>query len=93
MANINATELRSMPILVPTLQRQKLFAEHLLSLEAHADKRKESARSLESFFAVMLHRAFTGELTAQWREAHLKELLGEMEQQARLLLSSPNGRN
>ena len=33
----------------------------------------------------MLHRAFTGELTAKWREAHLKELLAEMEQQARLL--------
>jgi type I restriction enzyme S subunit len=33
----------------------------------------------------MLHRAFTGELTAQWRKAHLKELLAEMEHQARLL--------
>jgi len=35
----------------------------------------------------MLHRAFTGELTARWREAHLKELLADMEQQARLLKS------
>ena len=93
MANINATELRSMPILVPTLHRQELFAEHLRSLETLADKRKESARSLETLFAVMLHRAFTGELTAEWREAHIKELLAEMEQQTRLLRSSPNGRN
>lgn len=93
MANINATELRSMPILVPTLHRQELFAEHLCSLETLADKRKESARSLETLFAVMLHRAFTGNLTAQWREAHMKELLAEMEQQSRLLRSNPKGRN
>ena len=93
MANINATELRSMPILVPTLQHQGLFAEHLRSLETLADTRKESARSLETLFAVMLNRAFTGNLTAQWREAHMKELLAEMEQQARLLRSNPNGRN
>ena len=93
MANINATELRSMPVLVPTLQRQEIFAEHLRSLETLAEKRKESARSLENLFAVMLHRAFTGNLTAQWREAHMKELLAEMEQQTRLLRSTPNGRN
>ena len=33
----------------------------------------------------MLHRAFNGTLTVRWREAHLKELLAEMEQQACLL--------
>jgi type I restriction enzyme S subunit len=38
----------------------------------------------------MLHRAFTGELTAKWREAHLKELLSEMELQKRLLGQSEN---
>jgi hypothetical protein len=35
-----------------------------------------------------LHRAFSGGLTAQWREAHLKELLAEMEQQARVVESA-----
>lgn len=32
-----------------------------------------------------MQRAFSGQLTAKWREAHGKELLTEMEQQARLL--------
>ena len=40
---------------------------------------------LETIFRTMLHRAFTGELTAKWREAHMNELLAEMEQQARVL--------
>jgi hypothetical protein len=26
----------------------------------------------------LLHRAFTGDLTTQWREAHMKELLAEI---------------
>jgi type I restriction enzyme S subunit len=30
-------------------------------------------------------QTFSGQLTAKWREAHSKELLAEMEQQARLL--------
>lgn len=32
-----------------------------------------------------MSRAFAGQLTAKWREAHMKELLAEMEEQARLL--------
>jgi type I restriction enzyme S subunit len=32
-----------------------------------------------------LHRAFTGDLTAKWREAHMKELLAELEAQAKAL--------
>lgn len=90
MANINATELRSMPILIPDLPRQRSFARRLHTLEDLATKRHESAQSLETLFSVILHRAFTGELTAKWREAHMKELLAEMEHQARLLnLRSP----
>lgn len=38
---------------------------------------------------MLLQRAFSGQFTAKWREAHGKELLAEMEQQARLLLNLP----
>lgn len=47
--------------------------------------RRDVYRRLEDLFAVLLHRAYTGDLTATWREAHMKELLEEMEQQAREL--------
>ena len=33
----------------------------------------------------MLYRAFTGELIARWHEVHMKELLAEMEQQAKTM--------
>lgn len=85
MANINAAELRAMPVLVPALRLQENFAERVKDLVGLAKQRLEATRQLEGLFIVMLHRAFTGELTAKWREAHLKELLAEMEQQARLL--------
>jgi len=32
-----------------------------------------------------MHQAFTGDLTAKWREAHMKELLAEMKAQAKAL--------
>ncbi len=56
--------------------------------QAAARKRVECRASIEQIWRTMLHRAFTGELTAKWREAQMKELLAEMEQQARLLKRS-----
>ena len=44
-----------------------------------------AASKLDQQFNLLLQRAFSGQLTAKWREAHGKELLAEMEQQARLL--------
>lgn len=46
---------------------------------------EEVARKLDSQFALLLQRAFSGQLTAKWRESHMTELLIEMEEQARLL--------
>lgn len=40
---------------------------------------------LESLFRNMLQRAFAGELTAKWREGHMKELLVETERQAQVM--------
>jgi len=70
---------RSLQVFTTTFQ-------NLLSLRA---QQVRSAETLDQTFSVLLHRAFTGDLTAKWREAHMKELLQEMEQQAKLLGSSP----
>ena len=56
--------------------------QNLLSLRA---QRVRSGETLNQTFAVLLHRAFTGDLTAKWRVAHMNELLAEMEQQAKAL--------
>ena len=44
-----------------------------------------ASNSIERLFSLLLEYAFSGQLTAKWHEAHNKELLAEMEQQARLL--------
>ena len=56
--------------------------QNLLSMRA---QRVLAEEILNQTFAVLLHRAFTGDLTTKWREAHMKELLQEMEHQARQL--------
>jgi type I restriction enzyme S subunit len=85
MANINTTEIRRLPLMLPTKTDQEQFVKRLASLNENASQRADSLKYLDTLFGVMLHRAFTGELTARWREAHMKELLAEMEQQARHL--------
>lgn len=87
MANINATELRAMPLLVPAMALQHAFAARLRSLDGLATRRAEAAQQLQKLFSTLLHRAFAGDLTAKWREAHMGELAAEMEHQARLLKS------
>lgn len=49
------------------------------------DHQQKARRSLESLFSTAIGRAFDGSLTSSWREAHMKELLQEMEQQAKAL--------
>jgi type I restriction enzyme S subunit len=72
---------------LPTPDPVQLSACHS-AVEAHRQMQQSVAASgekIETLFSILLHRAFSGDLTASWREAHMKELLQEMEQQARLL--------
>jgi len=85
MANINAKEVQSLPLILPDRDRQETFVEHIMLLERLRGQRNSTARAVDRLFETLLHRAFTGDLTAQWREAHMKELLEEMEQQAKAL--------
>jgi type I restriction enzyme S subunit len=91
--HLNADQVESTPLILPPKPLQEDFAKHVKALRKGRVQRHDASAKLNTIFATMLHRAFTGELTAQWREAHMKELLAEMEQQARLLRSNPNGRN
>jgi len=83
--SIDSGSFQALPFMLPPPQVQEPFVRQFKELLALQVKQKESASMIENLFATMLHRAFTGELTAKWREAHVKELLAEMEQQARLL--------
>ncbi|MBN1351929.1 restriction endonuclease subunit S [candidate division KSB1 bacterium] len=83
--HLNAQQLLNTPFLVPPVNLQETFADVINKLRDKKIKRKISRDSLETLFIVLQTKAFSGELTAKWREAHMKELLQEMEIQARYL--------
>src|SRR5205814_73696 len=85
MANINATELRQLPFFVPPIWRQEAFDRLAVDVFRHREMQQRTAAKVELLGASLRHRAFDGSLTAAWRESHMKELLQEIEQQARTL--------
>ena len=64
--------VRSYPIPLPSLDEQERIVTRIESLFAKLDEAKEKAEavldSYETRKAAILHKAFTGELTAKWRE-------------------------
>ena len=67
------------------MKDQSAFSVRAKTFQGLRDQGTRLTRNIEKLFAVLLHLAFTGNLTAKWREAHMKELLAEMEQQAKAL--------
>lgn len=85
MANINAQELRSLPIIIPDFNVQRIFAKRLFDLDYVGSHRNIASEKVDRLFDIIFHHAFSGALTAKWREVHLKELLIEVEQQTKIL--------
>lgn len=83
--HLNAAQVSTTPFLYVPHDLQIRFSESVQSTRVVRKRRASASENLERVFAVMLHQAFTSDLTAKWREAHMSELLHEMEQQAREL--------
>lgn len=66
--------IKELPFPLPPLFEQQRIVERIESLFAKLDEAKQKAQdaldSFETRKAAILHRAFTGELTAQWRKEH-----------------------
>ena len=71
---IRKTDLEKIPIPLPPLAEQQRIVDRIESLFAKLDEAKEKAQTVVDSFetrkAAILHKAFTGELTAKWREEH-----------------------
>lgn len=83
--NINLQVLRSLPLPKPPLPLQEKFSSMVVEYYKQIDNQLHQGERLETLFNSILHRAFTGDLTASWRQDHMKELLQEMELQAKVL--------
>ena len=80
--NINLKMLRSLVVPVPPIDLQNRFSMHVRKQYACRAAQALVYEKLDRLFASTTSRAFTGDLTASWREAYKKELLQEMEHQA-----------
>lgn len=82
---LNKEQLGSFLLPVPDSKVMTAFDDQAENLDAMQTWRHKSGEKIEALFSILLSRAFSGALTATWREAHMKELLAEMEQQAKYL--------
>lgn len=73
-AGFNKEDLSTFAMPLPPLSEQQRIVDRIESLFAKLDEAKQKAQdALDSFEirkAAILHKAFTGELTAQWRKEH-----------------------
>jgi type I restriction enzyme S subunit len=77
--------LKEKSFICPDEALQNRFSDLTQTAMSQTAVLEKAAAKVEQIFSVLLDNAFSGQLTAQWREAHMKELLAEIEQQARLL--------
>jgi type I restriction enzyme, S subunit len=82
---LDTPDLLQFRVIAPS-ESQVAAVESVVEQHRVLGERRESAReTLEKLFAVLLNRAFTGSLTAAWRQAHMNELIEEIEHQAKTL--------
>lgn len=62
MANINAKELESIPIIVPPLKLQNKFASIVEEIESQKKVMEESLHEMENNFSALMQKAFRGDL-------------------------------
>ena len=71
--NISQEIIKSHPIPIPPITEQQRIVDCIESLFAKLDEAKEKAQVVVDGFedrkAAILHKAFTGELTAEWRKS------------------------
>lgn len=81
-ASLNQKDIGSLPVPLPPLKEQQDFGALSHKVEIVLGCESIAAEKLDELFELMLKQAFSGQLTTQWREAHMQELKAEMAQQA-----------
>lgn len=85
MLNISQEAMLRTVVPMPPYELQMRFEAIAWRLIEITNQARNTASKIDSIWETLMQRVFSGQLTAKWREAHSKELLAEMEQQARLL--------
>jgi type I restriction enzyme S subunit len=83
--NISQQIIRSLDVPIPPGHLRQRFAMIVAQLEKQLSELQTSQPHLDNLFESLMQHAFSGQLTAKWRAAHMQELLVEMQEQARAL--------
>lgn len=86
---ISGSRIYPVEILTPPLGVQSSFSKLAANLLALDNTRTAASARLDQLWDLLMSRAFSGQLTAKWREGHMQELLAEMTQQASALNLPP----
>lgn len=82
---LETSKLAMFPIPIPSTLRISQVTKMYEELKSFDLIRADAGTRIDSLFSLLVGRAFSGQLTAQWRHGHMKELLTEMAEQSRLL--------
>ena len=61
--NMNLSIVRNIPLYLPDIKQQELFAKKVQEIEAYIKTQHEELENAKTMFQSLLHYAFTGELT------------------------------
>lgn len=84
--------LKGYRVPLPPMEVQRRFAIAVQTILAHAAATDQIRDGIDNLFYLLLHRAFTGELTAGWREANKDQLEAEMQEQLAALEQARAGK-
>ncbi len=89
LPRLSPSLLKSKVIPLPERSQQERFSGFIKALIAQRRHLQQSLRHIETLYFSLLARAFTGELTAAWREAHATELAEAAAERDQLLGIKP----
>jgi type I restriction enzyme S subunit len=70
---------------IPPYHLQEHFESLAWDVIEAINRAKVAAEGVDSIWSNLLQQAFSGQLTAKWREGYMEELLADMAHQARAL--------
>jgi hypothetical protein len=89
---LDTDHLMSMPIRIPDPDSHERFVRWFQEARQIIERATATGPKIEGLFDVLLHRAFTADLTAKWREKHTKKLEAELQMQQKALAESKAGK-
>ena len=85
LPKISDQEFSSLPVPCPPIQLQEEFAKKFEVLACVRESQTKLKIRIKHLFDLLLKTAFSGDLTAQWRDTHIKELYLELQEQKKAL--------